>query len=158
MLQYVVSARSRSEAFLPLYSRELISSDFSCQTVSALEAVEGDPDGERNCFSTMATTTDGGADAFSEETKNTMINAIVKLRTGKLASQSRRRRRAVESEILDVEPLAAADVRIIFNCRFCVEVSKVFICIYVLAENLKTVFVPDCVLNKVNTDWKVYTF
>lgn len=29
-------------------------------------------------------------------------------------------------------------------------------CICVLAENLKTVFAPDGVLNKVNTDLKVY--
>ena len=36
------------------------------------------------------------------------------------------------------------------------EVSEVFMCICVLAENRKTVFAPDGVLNKVNTDLKVY--
>ena len=111
MLEYVVCARSISEAFLPLYSRELISSDFFCQAVGALEAVEGDRDAERNCFSTMATTTNGGADAFSEETKNTIIIVILKIR--KVPSQSRRRRRAVEAE---PTPLDADDVRITFNC------------------------------------------
>lgn len=118
--------------------------------------MEGDRDGERNCFSTMATTTNGGADKFSKETKSRIFDAVFKLRTGKLPSQSRRRRRAVESEILDVKPLTADDVRIIFNCLFGVEVSEVFMCICVLAENLKTVFAPDGVLNKVNTDLKVY--
>ena len=78
--------------------------------------MEGDRDGERNCFSTMATTTNGGADKFSKETKSRIFVAVFKLRTGKLPSQSRRRRRAVESEILDVNPLTADDVRIIFNC------------------------------------------
>lgn len=114
-LQYVASLRSRSEAFLPLCSSlELISSDFSCQAVSALEAVEGNRDGERNALITLGTTTNGGADSFEDATKNKMINAVLKLR--KLARQLRRRRRAVEPEILVVEPLLATDVRIIFNC------------------------------------------
>lgn len=62
----------------------------------------------------MATTTNGGAKAFSDETKKAIFDAILKF--GKSVSQSRRSRRAVEPEILVVERLTAYDVRIIFNC------------------------------------------
>ena len=95
----------------------------------------------------MATTTNGGAKAFSDESKKAIFDAILKF--GKFVSQSRRSRRAVQPEILAVQGLPADDVRIIFNCSFGVEVSVVFMCIYVLAENLKTRVVVVCLCSRV---------
>ena len=121
-ISYLFTIHSQGLLHFTLCSRlELISSDFSCQAVNVLEAVEGDRDGERNALSTMATATNGGADSFSEQTKNTMISAVLRLR--KLVVQFRRSRRAVEPEILDVDPLTADDVRIVFKTRFSVTVE-----------------------------------
>lgn len=80
-----------------------------------LEAVEGDKDAERNALRTAAKTTVGGADAFGDSTKNKFFETFKKI-VGIFDSQSRRKRRAVEPEILVVEPLTAADVRALFYC------------------------------------------
>lgn len=76
--------------------------------------MEGDKDAERNALSTMAKTTSGGAGAFGDSTKNRIFASFIKFI--KVVTQSRRRRRAVEPEILDVDPLTAADVRAVFDC------------------------------------------
>lgn len=76
--------------------------------------MEGDKDAELNALGTMGKTTEGGAETFSDETKNTFYSVIKKLHS--ISEQSsRRRRRAVQNEILNVDPLTASEVRIRLN-------------------------------------------
>lgn len=58
----------------------------------------------------MGKTTEGGADAFDDSTKNNFFSLFKKLHTID-SSQSRRKRRAVENEILDVDSLTGDEVR-----------------------------------------------
>ena len=61
-------------------------------------------------MSTMGKTTEGGAYAFDESTKNNFFSLFKKL-LGVVTSPSKRRRRAVENEILDVDSLTGDEVR-----------------------------------------------
>ncbi len=91
------------------------------QAVGVLEAVEGDKDAERNALGTASKTTDGGADAFGDSTKDKFFATFKKLQKI-FDSQSRRRRRSVEPEILDVDPLTAADVSALFDYFIVVQI------------------------------------
>lgn len=46
--------------------------------VGVLEVVEGDRDGERNCFSIMVIIINGGVDKFSKEIKSRIFVVVFK--------------------------------------------------------------------------------
>lgn len=99
-----ISGTSANASDDVIASLNAIKQQYTQMAVKALEAVTGDKDAELNALSTMGKTTEGGAYAFDESTKNNFFSLFKKL-LGVVTSPSKRRRRAVENEILDVDSL-----------------------------------------------------